>query len=350
MSRQTSLTEMAHFLRFVAIVATTLALLGSWLAAGQVGESPLEGAARRFRIETYRQFRLDRPEYNRRIAVSRRLLDAWRSSGQPSSGGDELRRWHEQATAAARRKLPLPAPPNVNQPSIANAAARDSDVTGVVMEAPPELPARRAITPTHNAQTPAARVFERAGTAAAPVIKQTTPAVSVERAELPTAEGLLESISAAVDVPAAATSNSVATVADVHEPVSVLPPVQINLQLLSQRIAAHNLSIRAIEEQLLASDSWSLDGLELVRAQLGELMQRREVWQLYWEILDSGQRLTLNEPVSLDQLLELFQQRLFETQVSYEYDPRTTAQRGSANALARLRDIAEEVDRWKTNP
>ncbi len=72
---------MAGILRFIAIVATVLTILGWSLVAAQTPDAAIKRAARRFRIETYRQFHSQRTTYDQRIALARQLFDRWHARG-----------------------------------------------------------------------------------------------------------------------------------------------------------------------------------------------------------------------------------------------------------------------------
>ena len=120
----------------------------------------------------------------------------------------------------------------------------------------------------------------------------------------------------------------------------------VNHQLLAQRIEAHNLSVRAIEDQLNGQDDWDLTGLESIISQIDSVVRGQDMWLMYWEILPSWKQRRLGPVVSLATSLEKLRQRIFETSVAADVDPRLVSRLSKHQAKARLGSLSEQVENW----
>ena len=132
------------------------------------------------------------------------------------------------------------------------------------------------------------------------------------------------------DVPSLATS----------KPVSVVGP---NLKSLSERITLHNLGVAAIEDQLRARDSWKLKDLESVLAELQSLDESKQLWMMYWRLLDAKQRWHIGTPVTFSNCIDLLQQRVFETRVAISVNRFAVTSLSDVEATARLKRIERQL-------
>ncbi len=116
--------------RWLAAILAT-ALTGSTLAvADNAGgltatmESPVEIAARNYRLQVYETFHADRAEFDARLAKWATLETKWEQRGKPQGWRMELVRWLEDATVRSRPDSVKPLPP---------------EPLGVVVDAAPPL-------------------------------------------------------------------------------------------------------------------------------------------------------------------------------------------------------------------
>lgn len=75
----------------------------------------VEREARRYRIQVYERFRLERPEFDRRIAAGAEILDRWRAAKHPLADADAIEAWFADAQKLSRSDL-LPPLPEITPP------------------------------------------------------------------------------------------------------------------------------------------------------------------------------------------------------------------------------------------
>ena len=117
----------------------------------------------------------------------------------------------------------------------------------------------------------------------------------------------------------------------------------VNLKLLSQRIDAHNLSVAAIEDELRSREQWDLRGIETTISEIENVMFGRELWSMYWELLDPRGQRRIGSVASLSPSLGKLRQRIFETQVAADVDPRLVSHLSKNEAKSRLSAIDRQV-------
>ena len=116
-------------------------------------------------------------------------------------------------------------------------------------------------------------------------------------------------------------------------------PVQVNVELLRQRVDSHNLSVAAIEDQLDTLPARNLDKLESVFTQVEELLDRRKTWLIYLRAVSEEQRKRIGTVASTDQLLAELEDKVFHAQL-------TAISTVSAEDAARIRSMSKRVTAW----
>lgn len=117
---------------------------------------------------------------------------------------------------------------------------------------------------------------------------------------------------------------------------------KIDVELLSQRIEAHNLSVAAVET-LLQRHDWNLRQIESVASRIELLANDHEQWELYREALQQPQRDRVGLMASLLPSLEKLRQRVFESRVAIDVDPTSFSSLPKKTAERRLTQIDARV-------
>lgn len=125
--------------------------------------------------------------------------------------------------------------------------------------------------------------------------------------------------------------------------VSVAPATSTDLSLLSRRIADHNRAIRRYASILKTRQHWSVSSLESITLKLAELMRRRRVWTLHYTSLDEHQRRAVARLAPVDDLLDLFGQRLFETEITGAADLASVSRYSREETRRRLKILNERL-------
>jgi hypothetical protein len=107
---------LAHLLAFALAGGTAVGDSGATTPADQLPQpattvSPLDRAARDYRIQTYETFHKDRAEYDRRQAEGKLVQDSWTDAGRSDKEQPMLIDWLGQATAASRTDSIAELPP-----------------------------------------------------------------------------------------------------------------------------------------------------------------------------------------------------------------------------------------------
>ena len=347
--------RMASLLRLIAIVGTALLILGWSVAAAQT-DRDIEPVARQYRIGTYQKYRHDRKTYDQRIALAQQLLDRWHARGATPDEAALVIGWFNQAQTAARLPpLPLPGQHRSQEPTW-------DDLGDVIIESMPAIPlgvvsAAPASSSTVVLSRPALRPKRHLATVA-PIPR---PAPAAELGELlaagastvpdtlrdPSPAAAWRSVSGPPrSAPASTTSSAQVRPGATAAVKPTRQNVRIDVNLLRQRIVDHNLSVRALQDQLETGTQWRLSNIELAVDRLDYLTQQRELWSLYTGIVESGQQPLLGQFEPFDRSYELLEQRLDKARDTYQaVAPLTHKQ---AQVLARLLELTKKVQRWKT--
>jgi hypothetical protein len=128
--------RLAALLLFVALQSAP-----SWAADA----TDVERAAKRLRMQTYRQYRYDRREYDRRMEPVDRALASWRAKGAPASEAERLVGWigsieqEVRAAASTARRTPT--------------SGRPGSSGRVAPQIPPRIPPRTTDAPDEPRET-----------------------------------------------------------------------------------------------------------------------------------------------------------------------------------------------------
>ena len=289
------------------------------------------------------------------IIVVAMIVFGWGVVAGQTDSAAKLRR------RAARRSVPSPV------------VSRD-EVAGVRLEAMPEIPARQSHMKSKQsdrtdpfAESPA---FSRPDFGPLPKIawmrlsatqpKQhrpswnVTPTIGNHVAGLQPARNDIEndanpSFSYSAAPPVGLATLIVQAVRSHQETASKTVSIKsatVNHQLLAQRIKAHNLSARAIEDRLNGQDDWDLTGIESIVSQIDSVIRGQEMWLMYWKILPLRQQRRLGSVVSLSSSLEKLRQRIFEARVATDVDVSLISHLSKKQVIARLESLNEQVEKW----
>lgn len=119
-----------------------------------------------------------------------------------------------------------------------------------------------------------------------------------------------------------------------------------NVSELADRIAAYNLSVAAIEDQLNERETWDLDDLEAMATQIQQVKGSKKVWSLYLEILSERQQRRLGNIAALHSSFDLLRQRIFEVRVAMDINPHSITTLPADEAAARLALIEANIADW----
>ena len=112
----------------------------------------------------------------------------------------------------------------------------------------------------------------------------------------------------------------VKSVESTENSAKTVPVAALNLKVLRERIQKHNFNVDSIERRLQEQEYWDVAGLRALVAEIAEVIQSRNLWDLYFESLDLFQKRKLKAPKSLKLTGELLRQRIFEAQVELDID------------------------------
>ena len=231
--------------------------------------------------------------------------------------------------------------------------------TEIVLEAMPEIPsqARKKQKPVRPYRTPfivpiSPPAFGKPWT----MPPATASHNSVQRPDDPLATHHFTTIELPDFTPALATRGQSRNL-DTHQPwashiVDRSPPsrtvsvVRPNSKLLAQRVATHNLSLKALRDHLKNREAWTLEDLDAVLRQLHGLQQTEQLLHLYWRLLEPREQWRVGSIQSLGETIELFRQRLFEVQVALDVRPISVTsldEQQASNLLTKLQDRLSEL-------
>jgi hypothetical protein len=294
-------------------------------SADRLEHSAVEHLARLYRVEVYKTYRTDRPEYDRRIAAWRQTLLAWELAGRLSAEQPRLIAWLRSATeTTAARQVNLPLEPKFgvpdrSPPQVAHSPSVPSTepfkpATPPVTEKPTPSPAeslpaprvdRRPPVPRPAAPAPARRAATEPPVVSRPIAEPLLPAAPPKPKVVPAkprrevspaapriaqrvgkrqANGLVAPAKVAVArqagaEPARPTEHETETLA-----------AQIDLGELNVRVTAYNLAMSALTAQLQDTTAWQTERLESVVEELTGLATRRGDLLLYWNLIDGPDR------------------------------------------------------------
>ncbi len=130
------------------------------------------------------------------------------------------------------------------------------------------------------------------------------------------------------------------------KPVVLEEKVALDHARLARRIEAYNYSVAGIENQLNSREQWSLEALESVVSQMEDVQDDRDLWSLYWNVLDRRRQRRLGEIRGIESAVEKLSQRIFETRVALDVDPQSVSRQRPSQAEKRLRELESQANRW----
>lgn len=343
---------MVNLIRFTLTAAIASAVLGWPNVAAQSTnhELQLDNASRRFRIATYRHFRDDRKTYDRRVRGSLALIDRWKSRGAAASEALELIDWFNRAIVATDAGQALSALPY--QVSELGDAAKLRHETPTVAEEPLSRDtSSEAQVATRSATAPDELTVSSPRIPGLPLpplpkamrpLPATVPSLTRVEVKLP-ATPVLNGVEVFAKAGTAAPRMTRTSAATKNAGSAAQgKPATVNATQLAQRLKEHNRSIRQIEKEL--QEQLSVERLERKVQELEDLKSRREVWQLYANILDERARRQLGIVESFETCLDLVKLRRFELQIDSDTEPSSK----NSDLSQRLHAIDERVKRWRT--
>lgn len=376
---------MASILRLIAIITAALLVFGwsSTTAETLNAEFQLETRARSFRIETFRYFRNNRTVYDRRVRGSEGLIDRWRDRGASEQEARDLIDWFARATLATQQQVGLPALPALRTQMFELAESPSHPIaptnTGVVLESMPDIESikrdRMLSDRLANSMEPASQTDGGSGPLPVSNLEQLPTPISLkqdsavdsrdpvrplppvlsaqprDRQTVPPTdrtpnENELEAL--AVELIVAPETESIDpphTTSVQTVEVASEQSASVDHELLADRIAEHNRSMRIVENHLRRETSWTLRQLEDVGTRINEILQRHDVWRMYWGLLDASDQDALGHIATPDRCFGLFQQRLFEVQVSSEEESSLAS---ATRRERRFQKLEEGIQKWQS--
>jgi|GEM_PF-5645092 len=296
------------------LLAGTILVVGAAERPREVppGQAAVDRAARRFRLEVYRTLHGNRREFDRRIERGAQLLAQWQERGALEADAPLVAAWFHEAARHTTAGWPSALPPLPEWPPVAPGPSRPpegSSSTEITVDEGPPAPGleprrtrgklglqgpRQTDDPTRPL---AARALPRPSPAprAADISAADRELAATVRRE--TEPHVTPAPALRIDGPSAA-----------DEP----PGPRIDLAQLAARIGGYNLGLRAIEIQLNEPGTWSVERLEPLCAEFRALEARRELSDMYLQVLQPGERKQVAEHEASDAVLTMLGQRTFE--------------------------------------
>jgi hypothetical protein len=318
--------------------------------------NPLEDAARRYRIQVYESYRLDRPALDQRLQAAESLLDAWRDRGAPDDEIDHLIDWFRRAALSSSWTLAGGSPeylaPAAVRASAQPAAGGDRSTNPTDSSAVPgatsPIPLRRSAaandsqTESHSAQP------DDLPPLSSPDLIPERPIVEVP----PLADQLpsLRLRAAAPGKPPTETRAAPATslesyVAPIRSSASTRQ-AEVDLEILTAKIRSINLSLTAVEAELAGDRESTVEQLEAVVQDLTRLLDAADLVRLYYLAIPAEQRDRIEPLIDLGSIQAILAQRVFETRIRLVDEARTAPPEGIDERLGRLEAISDVIHRW----
>lgn len=337
----------------------------------------LERAARDFRIAVYRNFRRNRPEFDRRNAVWRDIHAQWQRDGEPDDDLPALVDWLRRATDASRQGAtrPLPLPPEFG--ATANSVVPPRGATQsprVATQSPGQSPDKPRVFEPPTAEPPVPPLARRDADASP----------STRRADASTLPDVALPISPSLPPPQRAALDIDEPQAAAHEPPRhrspplaidstatkpELPPADtpvdtpthtptetpnhagrgIDVGEVAIRVAGHNLALATLAEEIGQTDRPSVDQLLGFVERLEALAVRANDLSPYYTLIDAADRGRLRPLASLDEARTLLLARIAEATEAAAADASLPADR-RAEQLARLGELALRVKHLAATP
>ena len=359
-------------------------------AEGQAGDNVerLETSARRFRMQTYESFRLNRRELDRRLQWAERIMSTWKSRGARQ---DDIPGIVELFRHTANI---LPGAADAALPSYPVRPARRKPKPRRSLASPPAPPTDRdpRVNPSPHTDSPAATLTPRPSSRArlrSPRnnrhnLSALSPAPTAESAtSIDTPSGAPPALVASppfVSQPSDVTAEAVESLprAQIRAPHVVEDPprdeplmpanptdiveyseltrlptssteLQIDLDVLEAKRRSVRFSLAAMEAELTENDDWTIDELEAAASDLSALVNAASLVQLYFTVIPEPERALIGPPADTLPTQALFAQRVFETRIKLVDEIRNENSPSTADELHRLKQISEVMQRWNSD-
>lgn len=298
-----------------------LVTLASTLADSfETAEEQVAAVLRTYRIQTYRDYRNNRIDYDRRISIGQAVVDDWRKRGADPNEIELLIRWFSEAQRSVQIS---PYEPPTRPIFLAKAAqpGQPADQSTPQLAVAPRLPDHFSIpSPRQLADSVEATSFTEIRSWPAPRIRP--PQQSVE-----------------LDQPAPATSIAPAVTATTPVVQTVPPPIDV--KVLDAKIRAINLSLQGLETELHVQRLWTLNELEAAAALIEQRLSDQQLVETYRGVLPTELASQVEPNFDVKPVLALLAQRTFELKIEL-----TGVTSTSLDQLERLHRIAEQIQGW----
>jgi hypothetical protein len=121
---------------------------------------------------------------------------------------------------------------------------------------------------------------------------------------------------------------------------------EVDLEVLAVKIRSINLSLTAIESELLEQQEWSVDRLEAALDDLSRLIDKASLVRTYYMAITEAQRELIEPPLDVGPLKASLAQRAFETRIRLTGVNRERIDPAD-DRPQRLERISEVLQQWK---
>ena len=277
-------------------------------SAFRTQDSRIDRAARNFRIQVYRSFRIQRTEYDHRRMASDRAMKLWSNSSQTVQDREALLQWFRVATLASRPENVQPLAPLPALELTDNTTSETNDQTKLSRLDVGSLPPRKR--PDSEGKREGAqplRIFQILGRAIIRAASDSTKPKLFGRAVkfsmLPSIEDI-----------ASKQSNSAG---DSHQDNVA---ESIDMYEMMARVDGYNLSLAALADELSSDGLWSVNRIEPLLMQLVDLSESRDLLLTY---ANASPGETTNVVLRLESpgsVVTTLGQRILEVRIAIEGD------------------------------
>lgn len=348
----------------------TEAATSSTTAQATATRDDLERAARDFRIAVYRNFRRNRPEFDRRNAVWKDIHAQWQRDGEPDDELPVLVDWLRRATDASRQGAarPLPLPPefgaaanSIVPPRVATPSPRQSPDKPRVFELPTAEP---TVPPLARRDADASPSTRRADASTLPDVAlpispslppPQRPTLDIDEPQAAAHEPprhrspplAIDSAATKPEFPPADTPVDTPTHTPTETPNGAGRGIDVGEVAI--RVAGHNLALATLAEEIGQTDRPSVDQLLGFVERLEALAVRANDLSPYYTLIDAADRQRLRPLASLDEARTLLRARIDQATEAAAADASLPADR-RAEQLARLGELALRVKHVAATP
>lgn len=234
-------------------------------SAFRTQDSRIDRAARNFRIQVYRSFRIQRTEYNHRRMAGDRAMKLWSNSSQTVQDREAVLQWLRVATLASQPENVQPLAPLPAHEFTDNTTSETNDQIKLSRLDVGSLPLRKR--PDSEDKEPL-RIFKILGRAiiraASDSAKPKLSGREVKFSMIPSIEDIASKQSNAIGD---SHQDNVAESIDMYE--------------MMARVDGYNLSLAALADELSSDGLWSVNRIEPLLMQLVDLSESRDLLLTY---------------------------------------------------------------------